>query len=402
MKKSSYDLSHFIKPLSAAVGAAPNCDSHGFDLTLLIHNLEQKTEKQEHPIANLISLIKSEPCFEQFDGRMVTTEQGVTVRVSYADLTEWLINRARKESAAQALDDLIRYMESEMIPVHRAVAVGGIKVVGQHDLGEGLKLIPYDELTECADKRFLSERFINRMPSPTAILLKSAETKRLHIHAEELVSQKQNLSHLAHYQDIDDAILCLGLFGPTAPHPLAKWILLPDWAFTPVHSYSTPYEGEFFIPRQIPADAPVRTKQLLTTWNSMGNQHKAELRLAMERLNRAMRSASLVDSAIDLGIALESLFLNDQNSDRGELTFRLRVRAARWLGQDLEERKKLEITLSDLYNCRSKAVHTGRVPNEVRKRPTRELLEDGYRYASSAILRMILEGKPNWHDITFG
>jgi len=57
--------------------------------------------------------------------------------------------------------------------------------------------------------------------------------------------------------------------------------------------------------------------------------------------------------------------------------------------------------MNDLYNCRSKAVHTGRVPNEVRKRQTKEILEEGYRYAATAIIRLIKEGKPNWDAITY-
>lgn len=395
--KRKYDLSHFVKPLTDAATVAPSSDSTGFDLSLLIHNLEQEADKQEHPIARLISLIKNEPCLEQFEGWYVTIEQA-TVLVQYSKLTEWLISRACKVGAERALNDLIRYMEADSIPVHRAVAVGGIEVVGQHDLVDGLKLIPFDEFPECDDKKYLTERFLYRMKKPSAILLKCAEIKKLQVHADELVNQQQNSSHRADYQNIDDAILCLGLFGPTAPHPLAKWTLLPDWAFAPFHGYSMPYEGEFFLPRQMPTDAPVLTARLLTSWNSLENKHRAKLRLAMERLNSAMRSASLVDSAIDLGIVLESLFLDDDNS---ELSFRLTVRAARWLGQDLAERKKLSTSLKDLYTCRSKAVHTGTVPDEMRKRPTCELIEEGYKHAATAIKRMIVEGKPSWDDIMY-
>jgi len=400
MKRTNYDLSHLIKPLTAAAAVAPNSDSYGYELTVLIHHLSRDAEKQEHPIAKFISLITNEPRLEQFNGRMVVTEQG-SVRVDYSTLVEWLINHTCKVGAEQALVDLVRYIETDKIPIDRAVAVGGINVVGQNDLGEGLRLIPFDEFPDCNDKRFLAERSTHGMQWATAMLLKSAETKRHHILVEELASQQHNLLHLANYQDLDDALLCLGLFGPTAPHPLAKWILLPDWAFTPGGAYSIPYVGEFKSPRKMPDDAPNLTKQLLTLWNILSDSQRAELRLAMQRLNSAMRRTSLVDSAIDLGIALESIFLNDQNSDRGELAFRLRVRAARWLGHNSTERNKIAMTMNDLYNCRSKAVHTGRVPNEVRKRQTKEILEEGYRYAATAIIRLIKEGKPNWDAITY-
>jgi hypothetical protein len=119
----------------------------------------------------------------------------------------------------------------------------------------------------------------------------------------------------------------------------------------------------------------------------------------MERLNSAMRRPSLVDSAIDLGIALESIFLPD---GRGALTFRLRVRAARWLGSTPEERKRLSVMVGDLYAVRSKAVHEGRVPDVIHERTTRELLEEGYELTARALVALISKGDPDWDEVMYG
>jgi hypothetical protein len=54
-----------------------------------------------------------------------------------------------------------------------------------------------------------------------------------------------------------------------------------------------------------------------------------------------MRRLNLVDSSIDLGIVLETLYLSDMGDDRGELSFRLRTRVARgFLGNNENEKKK--------------------------------------------------------------
>lgn len=56
-------------------------------------------------------------------------------------------------------------------------------------------------------------------------------------------------------------------------------------------------------------------------------------------------------------IALESLILADQ--DPRELSYRLRLRVAQLLGEDLEARREIGKRVSDLYSIRSKIVHSG-------------------------------------------
>ena len=119
----------------------------------------------------------------------------------------------------------------------------------------------------------------------------------------------------------------------------------------------------------------------------------------MDRLNRAMRRTTPVDSFIDLGIALESLYLADMDDDRGELTFRLRVRAARFLRMATEDRGTVFDIVRDIYGARSAAVHTGKVDTTVRGRPIQELLQDGYSLTADTLRRFILCGEPDWKNI---
>ena len=56
-------------------------------------------------------------------------------------------------------------------------------------------------------------------------------------------------------------------------------------------------------------------------------------------------------------ISLESLVLLD--NEKEELTYRLRTRVAHLLGKDLENRKKISAKVRDLYEIRSKIVHSG-------------------------------------------
>jgi len=148
----------------------------------------------------------------------------------------------------------------------------------------------------------------------------------------------------------------------------------------------------------LPEEVVAETFSLLAAWRRLPDERKGALRVPMERLNSAMRRKTSVDSAIDLGIALESVFLSGQ---RGGLTFTLRVRVARWLGSTPEERRRLGEVAADLYRLRSKAVHGGKVPDTVRGRPTARLLEEGYRITATAIVRLIVSDQPDWDTITY-
>jgi hypothetical protein len=81
----------------------------------------------------------------------------------------------------------------------------------------------------------------------------------------------------------------------------------------------------------------------------------------LHRFQVGMADMSSVDSAIDLGIILESLFLPDQGA---ELSYRLKMRAGKLLGQTVDERETLSRHFGKLYDIRSTAVHTGELPRK--------------------------------------
>ena len=86
-------------------------------------------------------------------------------------------------------------------------------------------------------------------------------------------------------------------------------------------------------------------------------------------INRWIKSKTLeepIDKIIDLGIAFEALYLSDI-SETTELSFRLRLRAAWYLGKNEEDRRRLMKEFGEIYDWRSKVVHTGKLPNKTKK-----------------------------------
>jgi len=83
------------------------------------------------------------------------------------------------------------------------------------------------------------------------------------------------------------------------------------------------------------------------------------LQYAMRRFRNSIERYSVDDAErlLEYAIALESLYLNDNSSERGELTYRLSLRAARLLAKDFEKRKKIFDFVKKLYGFRSRIAH---------------------------------------------
>jgi hypothetical protein len=121
----------------------------------------------------------------------------------------------------------------------------------------------------------------------------------------------------------------------------------------------------------------------------------------LKRLNASLRRKELVDSAIDLGIAIDALFLAEREPDRGELTFTLRLRAARFLEATEAGRREISRFFSTLYKLRSSAVHAGEISDSVDKVPARQLVQRGQELTATALQRMIVDGPPDWQKLIF-
>ena len=124
-----------------------------------------------------------------------------------------------------------------------------------------------------------------------------------------------------------------------------------------------------------------------------------KLRVPVDRWIKSKADQSRVDTAIDLGIALESLYLEDIGNNP-ELGFRLRLRAAWYLAEDQTGRRNIMKNLGDVYGLRSKAVHTGDIGSH---HDTTEPLKEGQRLCRQSIVKVIQSGRfPDWNALVLG
>lgn len=93
------------------------------------------------------------------------------------------------------------------------------------------------------------------------------------------------------------------------------------------------------------------------------SQMPASVQLAFARFNSSYEKRDIVDRLIDLIIALEALFTDD---NRGEVTFKVALRCGFWLKPPGNEREALFRTIKRAYGMRSQVVHgrRGKAPTD--------------------------------------
>ncbi len=346
-----------------------------------------------HPsLRELVQVLYADPLLDIFKDKLQVLPS-YTIRWAITDLAEWLIRKALDVGAVKVVADLQRYIEETQIPFTMVLGVAGLEVIDRCDLDAGISLVPWNHLQTSFQKHQTFTDSFEGSRIPTAALIRQIDIPKAH------VSQRIPPLSPPDFSELHDALLCIGIVGPFGPVWTASWLEPPHWVPVRARVYHPSEVEEHRFQGRWDENHALVTSRLFQIFRRLPDNKKDALRLPMRRLNSAMRRLSNVDRAIDLGIALEALFLDDMNDDRGDLTFRLRLRMARYLGQDLEKRTALFKTAGKLYALRSAAVHTGHISNA--QEPS-DVLQWGCQVTAETIRRFIEEGSPDWMAVQLG
>lgn len=147
-----------------------------------------------------------------------------------------------------------------------------------------------------------------------------------------------------------------------------------------------------------------RIQEIHKLFIQLSPAEKLKLKVPMERLNQAKRRVNNVDAAIDLGITLESLFLQGYPPYE-QISLAFRLRAAWFLSKDTTEREENYKLFKWLYKCRSLAVHLGKLEKQEEGIPISidEVIERGLQAAAKAIEIIIRQQQfPYWDKLILG
>ncbi|MBI2266132.1 MAG: hypothetical protein HYU64_13320 [Armatimonadetes bacterium] len=117
---------------------------------------------------------------------------------------------------------------------------------------------------------------------------------------------------------------------------------------------------------------------------------KSRARTAMQRLGQARLRRGPADTALEVAIALEALLVDSP----GEHTFKIGLRAALLVSNDLEQRRRSRAIIEAMYKIRSSLMHSGQSSDTCKVRgygdlKTTEIVSEAMGITASVIQRVI-------------
>lgn len=319
-----------------------------------------------------------------------------------------LIRYAEKFSEEETLFAVIKFLECEEISGYFVLAINGISVKREIVFKEELRLLPFNEIPDSYNKAYytpssVSTDFWHPVMMPIE-MLRARENKSTAFNHDgkikptaalvySLPTPKNKWMSMEDKRDIIEKLksLCylLTLCGPASPRPISFWWQPEPWLYCWLSSSEGLSLEEFDL-------INIKTQELtlddteisLLTKNflSLGDNSIKRLLIPLERLNAAILRKDTVNKAIELGIAIESLFINDDK--KNELSFKIKIRAAFLLGKSADERFEIAELFRNLYGYRSSAVHGAKI-NAQKIKDIKKDLELGIQYMVLAIKRII-------------
>jgi hypothetical protein len=321
--------------------------------------------------------------------------------VSYESLATWMVSRASTVGVMETIGDLTDFLTASRIPVWQGAILAGIRIPQSIDLGKGMALLPFDQVSFLGTGLSPYER--HRASANCAVLVHISEWPRSHF-----LQPRDGAILPEDFEMSSDVAISGSLLGVLLGVPVVRintWSTTADWVPCVPHrsrallSYDLVQgETKTLSLRRLRYASALHKRY----WN-MRESVRDVLHVPIVRLNTAMNKLD-VDCAIDLGIALESIFLSDSNE--GELAYRLSVRAARFLGKSSQRRRAVFKTFKMAYTLRSKAVHTGSIYKGKSDHKRFELLSclmNTQSLVVTALRRIIRAGElPDWDELTLG
>jgi hypothetical protein len=189
---------------------------------------------------------------------------------------------------------------------------------------------------------------------------------------------------------------------------VAYWFEPPEWAPYKMSRSTFGVDDSRALHRAKLDDPAVKeTADLVARLTALGEPKLTRYRLIADWLNRSICATHATpERAIAIGVALEALFAPKKLTEG--LSRTIRSRAARFLGTSNLERKDIFERVKDVYELRSRAVHSGSLFDEKGKAALRTLdqhvavLEFGQEIVQRALAKLIRSGEPDWDDMDIG
>jgi hypothetical protein len=345
------------------------------------------------------------------------------------NIAYWLLTRALQGGAKEAVEEFRIFLDSQHCEVEEYLAFSGLETDTSITLTAEVDLIPITDVPESLVTILSTDPEWSRygrnakghVRRRTVVAMnsfgKSVWHTDPHIATVALrIRHKRRPKLLPAPIDITnslgkllDIVLILAAATSTAMFPVTHWFSTTrETPLSGVSGWDRWFHLNALRPFATTKGIELRIAEIVAAWDALQNDVKSKLTIPLDRLNRALAAPSPVDCAIELGVALEALLLADLGPNE-QLSLAFRLRGAWLLGETLGKRRELLRNFRDIYDCRSSAVHTGKLPTENLKVNGDKaaahdfITKHATRLAASAILRVIsLKRFPEWREVLIG
>lgn len=401
MTKAEADM--LTAAVVAALGVSSNARTMNEALVFELTVLREQPASAKVELRELLSAVQSIPALEIF-AHARQCALGHEERVDPRFLAGWLISRGQIVGAEQSVADLGRYLAADSIEIREILAVDGFDVFGSVELG-AYELMGWNQVPMTDSKwRVLVSTFF-RGGTPRAALVRRHKIEPVHLYPWR---GSTDSGARVPIEPALDVLRCVTATTGAGIRRLHYWFEPEEWAPWAVYRSSFGFDSNNMdSPASLDESQILQLRSCVSHFMALEEGNRSRLRVPLDRLNGSylarMRS---VDVAIELGIALESLYAPSKLSEG--IGYAVRTRAARFLGGSIEERNAVVKRIKDVYDLRSRAVHAGRFDAGERSKKwsdeanVRNALEEGQGLVGKSLVKIIQEGEPNWEDFDIG
>lgn len=327
-----------------------------------------------------------------------------------SELMNHLITIALSRGAKHAARSFYECAENPYVHMQFITVLEGIKIDHDIEISEGIRLVPIPNNANDFPPYIIMPYFHNYSDyyGRTLIII-DERVSPIFAHPSEMSMEtspfiRSNLNTAYRNFDVGEFCEALSLNTNHIVNYVAWWTYV-----NPDEAYAVRTMGQSFahLPSihiknkalEVNVGDIQKAMSLYSTRKNLRSDVAQKLRVPIDRWMRSKMDKNPVDVFINLGTALECLYLND-TGNAGELRFRLALRAAWHLGTDSMDRSSLFDNFKQIYDRRSKAVHTG---NLTQNEQTSEFTAKSQKLCLKSIVKIIEAGEiPNWDQLVMG
>ena len=279
-----------------------------------------------------------------------------------------LIRASVDRNSITAVDWLHEVYDTKQAKLRYVAEVYGLKVTVKVFLSNGVTLVPLEYLPRSANAQAIQSQFQffpNRLPISLVALPVGAFIEISELPYATVYNDKNTALAPTRSETLEKTIRAFTLVDGAAPVVGTSWLEFVDdhlrMAEFGMKRMMAQNEGlQPFVSVDVDAEAIEWIERYLALLPELGPRCD----VAIERLNLARRRLSAGNKAIEGGISLEALLGFDENQ---EITYRLRLRAALLLSNDVAKRREISKAVNDFYTLRSRTVHGSLDKTKVRQ-----------------------------------